>query len=190
MGSFNSSWLNRFGSVVFSSETYWSSAERRMSSDEKPFSHSICSKNASRFSGGRGTGKLSSWGIDLNAEFRFWYKILCLFFAQKPVTLTQQKYQSSTWFYGFRHIIGIAKDIAVFRLFNQWRNMFEYDVHITWGAQPFSWSSNVQPIYNWYNVSSSSVIACCWTSVVNEPYMLDSVLGWLIPCRDKMDLSY
>jgi hypothetical protein len=65
-----------------------------VSGEELP-SPSICSKNVIPFSEGCGTGIRSSRGFDLIAEFRFGYTILCLFFAEKPVTQTQQKYQST-----------------------------------------------------------------------------------------------
>ena len=63
MRSFNSCWLNPFVSEVLFSATYWSCEECRMASGEEPSSHYICSKNASPFCGGSGTGKLSSWVI-------------------------------------------------------------------------------------------------------------------------------
>jgi hypothetical protein len=62
MRSFYSSWLNNFGSEVLSSGTYQSSEVCWMDSGEELSSPSICSKNASPFSGGSGTGKFSSWG--------------------------------------------------------------------------------------------------------------------------------
>jgi len=68
---FISCWLNRFDSEVLLSGIYWWSEEYRMASGEEPSSHSVCSKNASPFSGGSGTSKLSSLGTDLISEFRF-----------------------------------------------------------------------------------------------------------------------
>jgi hypothetical protein len=67
-----------------------------MASGEEQSAHSIYSKNASPFSEGCETDIWSSTGIGLIAEFSFGYTILFLFFAQKPVKQTQQKYQSST----------------------------------------------------------------------------------------------
>jgi hypothetical protein len=72
------------------SGTYWLSAESRMASGEVQSSLSICSKNASLFSWGSGTDKLSLWGTDLIAELKFGFTRLYIFFAEKPVTMTEQ----------------------------------------------------------------------------------------------------
>ena len=62
--SFNCCWLNPFVSEVLFSGKYWSCEECRMASGQEPSSRYICSENASSFSGGSGTGKLSSRGIN------------------------------------------------------------------------------------------------------------------------------
>ena len=107
MRSFNSCWLNPFVSEVLFSGTYWSCEKCRMASGDEPSSHYICSKTASPFSGGSGTGKLSSCGLSSLV-----YTILCLFLAQNLLTMTQQNWQSSASFFGSRHNRGIAKGIA------------------------------------------------------------------------------
>jgi hypothetical protein len=83
--SFNSCWLNHVGSEVLSSGTYWSFEECWMVSGKELSSNSTCLK----------TPFHSLGALELanshHEEFRCEYTILCLLFAEKPVTLTQHK---------------------------------------------------------------------------------------------------
>jgi hypothetical protein len=103
--SFHSCCLNRFGSEVLFSGSYWSSEECWLASGEKAvFTFRLFYKCQSI------PWRLCNWWIVIMRNWPLWSTKF--YAAERPVTLSQQKQQSWTWFFGSHHAIGTVKGIA------------------------------------------------------------------------------
>ena len=137
----------------------------------EPSSHYVCSKNATPFSGGSGTGKLSSWVINarpfsagsrtVNCHHANWPH-LC---TQFVLILSWEPYNNDT--------TNLAVFSMILWLSPQYRNRerqcqpfsvssFSHAIHLNRRCPVLSWSPDGQPEYNRYNFWRSGVTVRHW----------------------------